>query len=420
MTNDISYSATNVKPGNYKLAVTFYGENNTKIGYWSDLVIIAPGYIQTIAELNIPDVIMKKPSAPSTVYAYRVVDSEKDGLYKVRIDWADSSTNEENFVINIYKYSSAAADATVTLYKSLGVDAVDGVTEPFFTSGTYAGGSIYAGNTNATIYLPTGELFDVKVQAQNFAGKSAETARTEPTGENPSGFEKYTAAQKINRVLVAYNLNGGTFVSDTKTVIGGFLEEYFTYPETQTYVTGKDVENNDITATGHKLLSIKPASGSVNPKLTYNNHDFNGWRATVTSDTVLNGYSDYKNYSVIATFNLDVNLSYAVASYATFTADEVTITKDVSGTATTVIGGTANLTDEITVTVTIASPSKYDWYQIDLDGTPIYYGASNTFSFTPDSIHGLTAGTKNIVVYARLVGTVDTWVADDYTVTFGN
>ena len=387
-----SFENSEVEPGSYLFAVTFYGTDSSgnykKIGYWADTVVVAPGRT-TESTITLTDVIMTKPAAPENLMAYLADDSEDGNYYNVKLTWEDKSKNEENFVITIKEYDEDGNEKST--YKVLGVESDSSANkEIFYSSSARVSGSILTNNTEAVIRLKTGHLYDVSIQAQNFAGLSESCTRS--AGGTESGCTAYSDSQKINRIMFTYILDGGIL-----TVSGtNYSNAYVTY----TTLGASDYDPD-----------LLDPENDADVTLTKDSHPFKSWLDSdgnaVTSYTGLSDASFYANY------NADYVVNYTIESFKDFADGEVAVTVD--GSSIIDSSDAVSNTAEITVTVT-GSKNEYDYFQVDFDGNTKYTGSESSCTFKAGA--GKT-GNKVINVLARIKDT-DTWVGKSYTVEFTN
>ena len=88
---------TSVLPGRYSFQVRFYADDECKkqVGFWEDIIVVAPGRATEKIDIDCGNVIMQRPASPENLTAYIVDDSEdEDGNYTVLLKWQDKSNNE--------------------------------------------------------------------------------------------------------------------------------------------------------------------------------------------------------------------------------------------------------------------------------------------------------------------------------------
>lgn len=388
------YEVSNVAPGDYTFMITFYG-NSKIIGNYSDILQIAPGNI-TKGELTIPDVILKKPEAPTNLKAFYVKNSETNDYYKLDLIWEDNSNNEDNFIITIFEYTEND-DSTPSVYKILGIeDDIDNEKEVFFTSNpTRVSGSILANNKEATLRLPTGKLFDISIQAQNYAGTSDYCNRVSSVDDAREEQEGIDIAnnKRINKTSIYYSFPNATLLTESKPYFGGYTE-YKEWPD-------------DNGTKKFSLLEIKTIASGEKPTLVENGHEWQRWLNS--SKTEATEHTTYNNATYTADFNLSYLVEYDIKDFDTFADDAITAT-DTSG--NDVAGSSVKNDEEITIKIT----GDYESYQIDFDGRTRYYGEDNEYKLSA----GINiTGTKTITIMAKIKNT-EKWVGKAITVTFEN
>ena len=166
---------TEVSEGRYSLILKFYDnedeENHKQVGYWEDIVVVAPDRKTEDTDIKCGPIINQKPEKPSKLNAYSVDDSyitnENGEFFTVRFVWDDASINEEGFVLKIYKCKNDNKPTLegAELYKEYTVQSASEDTD-------FKGGSLGAGSTSCDIQLPCQTPFTATIQAQNFVGLS--------------------------------------------------------------------------------------------------------------------------------------------------------------------------------------------------------------------------------------------------------
>ena len=336
-----AFSATSVLPGRYSFQIRFYNDvvanqaSASQIGYWEDLIVVAPGRMTEKTSIDCGK-INQSPDSPENLRVYLKDDSEEADCYTVILTWDDISNNEENFIITIKDYSTVAAGE---VYKILGVEAADPADsndkrEVFYGSSMNAGGSIRASSTTASIKLPYGKLFDFEIQAQNFVGLSDADADTDGIQTSPSIKTAATSgapanatlisAARVNRFTIDYFLNGGT-LSLAGTPYNG--TNYVEYASIYDYADNTAKVLNTVL---NGKLTIDNATSGAN-HLVKGSSKFNGW---VKADGTAIANADlitFAGVSVKATYDESTAVSYSIdddyyeitatASYGTGTAD---------------------------------------------------------------------------------------------------
>ncbi|MCI6442556.1 hypothetical protein [Treponema sp.] len=376
-------TTTAIDPGTYTYKVVFYTGTDTKVGLWSDILLIAPGNT-TKKTVNIPYVIKEKPDSPANLCAYYVNDTETNGYYNVKLTWEDKSSNEEYYVITINEYDSYSANAV--LYKELGIIEKTATNkEVFVSSQEYVSGSILANNTEVELKLPTGKLFDVSIKAVNFAYSSDEVTRTVVPTET-AGCTAVAANDKITKTMITYNFPGKTCTIDSNTYFNSYTE----------YKSWKN-DTTEFTLLDSTLI-----------------YECKGWTET-TSETapVVTDYESYRNKNFYAKFNADSNIDYTIEGFQSgFKDGELTITK--AGGSTISNGDTIGNTDEIKVNVSgdyenfLVKVNNHT-YQGSIGGTGI------TFTGTQIKVTGNTA----ISIIAKIKNS-DKFAGETITLNFSN
>lgn len=389
-----------VAPGTYTLKVELYrkliDDTYKVIGTYSEIIVVAPGRTTT-KTFTIPDIIMKKPAAPEGLTAELVKDSEKDGKYNVLVKWQDKSVNEENFVLTIKSYADKD-DTTGTVYKILGAETDLGADkEKFFESDMYVSGSLMNSSETCVIKLPTGKLFDISIQAQNFVGESEECVR-ETTGTPETGNTLF-GTEKINRVMFVYNLDGGVLKTDASTAYTGqSLVEYDIYKGVD--LSLKEIEAHD--------------SGNY-PTLIKNNHPFTKWVYSESSKpTPALGVTttDFNNVYVKASYNQTYIISYSIPGFEDL--DETLVSAVYGAGNTDCKNGSVIATGNPDITFKVDS-TDYDQIKVKIDGTEkgMDNGGANTVVISAKDI---ATGTHTIEVIAHR-SSDDQWYSTVFAIT---
>lgn len=238
-------SAITVSTGTYNFMVTFVNEVTNRTYVWSDVIIIIPGK-DCVADVTIPNVIGKLPTAPANFSAGYITGSE-DGVvtdrYKVVFHWEDKSNNESYFEIQMVdvealredlttkdsdaapktkwavKYETPADDTTRVKFSTwtkttdVNWDDIDDYfnNEPgkgshqyvypefvdrwgadFYATEEHCDGSLLANSETATMYLPLGTSYIARIRAVNDAGYSAPVTVDLTDANKPAGSTSYT------------------------------------------------------------------------------------------------------------------------------------------------------------------------------------------------------------------------------------
>lgn len=381
-TFNFTETTTAINPGTYTYKVVFYTGTDTKVGLWSDILLIAPGNT-TKKTVNIPDVIKEKPDSPANLCAYYVDDTETNGYYNVKLTWEDNSSNEEYYVITINEYDSYSA--TAVLYKELGITEDTATNkEVFVSSQEYVSGSILANNTEVELKLPAGKLFDVSIKAVNFVDSSDEVTRTVVPTET-AGCTAVAANDKITKTMITYNFPGKTCTIDSNTYFNSYTE----------YKSWKN-DTTKFTLLDFNLIN-----------------ECKGWTET-TSETapVVTDCESYRNKIFYAKFNADSNIDYTIEEYqGGFKDGELTITK---ADAAINDNDTVKINDDISFKVT----GDYEYFLVKVNNhtySGSIGGTGITFTGTQIKVTGNTA----ISIIAKIKNS-DKFVGETITLNFSN
>lgn len=420
-----------IAPGTYLFEIRFYnGEeiaSAKQIGYYSDLVIVDPGNTTEKTDIAIGDIIMKKPSSPTNLKAFRVENSDDGDYYNVKLTWEDNSTNEENFVLTIREYDSTGTE--------IDSDAVTDGTQPyavlgddFWTSNVRVSGSLLPSNEECVIKLPTGRLFEIEIAAENAVGLSDSDdaidgdqpcARVDASGDILADHVGYNTTNKIARTKIIYNLNGGTLNFASATHNG-------TYTEYKTYEGGNI---NLITPDTTGDPDYTPTDDA--PSLIKNNQPFQKWvaedgegtRAGVDGDdaTKVIATIGFANLVVTANYNATYIINYTIPGHEDLAEDRVTATSD----AADCINGTVDVkagNKDIVFTLTATETDKPTYSSLKVNMTSASGSvrtliddrvSGNEFTCTINTVE-LDSGLYTVNVIAH-----DAEANQDYSYTFG-
>ena len=188
-------SSTAVDSGSYNFVVTFTDTTNNNKSYeWSDEIIILPNQ-KTDGNVFVPEVIEKKPDAPSSFFVAYADPLEKDAaFYYAEFAWSDNSNNERSFEIDLVDVSDNVdnTQGNATSYVTSAIPASDSdwssalvsYTNPVPVTydweayqksqynpnpGKY---SLIKNNENAMFLLELGKRYLARIRAQNDVGYS--------------------------------------------------------------------------------------------------------------------------------------------------------------------------------------------------------------------------------------------------------
>lgn len=393
-----------IAPGSY--IFKFIPYNDTKANAstredltpYSDVVTIAPGRTTTG---NVSLSIMQPPASPTGFTVSLVDDSENDGddYYVVRLNWADNSSNEENFVLRIYELTSATANLPDSPLVTFDNSAKSTSSAKKFMDGNayHISGTLGMSTKTCEVMLPTGHLYEMTLSAKNRAGESAVCTRTLEPGDNPKFGKKRTDTEgnvitdaygneeydlyRINRQKITYNFMGGTRIIGTNKSDG----------------TGEDIDSTDLNkivyrtydGTAYTLMVIKntgyavddPDTIDVNEatntdKLNYNDHPWSKWTTLPNAgdDITAIAANSFADTMVYASYNQNINVTYSVADeYRTL---DVSWTCDATG--ATADTDNNKLVLNVTTTPTVTGGSIA--FNIAKSFTP--YGENNPVSIS--------------------------------------
>ena len=420
-----------IDPGTYLFEIRFYnGEeiaSAKQIGYYSDLVIVDPGNTTENTNIEIGDIIMKKPSSPTNLKAFRVENSDKGDYYNVKLTWDDNSTNEENFVLTIREYDSTGAE--------IDSDAETDGTQPyavlgddFWTSNVRVSGSLLPSNEECVIKLPTGRLFEIEIAAENAVGLSDSDdaidgdqpcARVDASGDTSADYVGYNVTNKIARTKITYNLDGGTLKFASATYNG-------TYTEYKTY---EGVNINLITPDTTGDPAYVPTD--EDPSLIRYNQPFQKWEATAGEGTRADDDATkviatigFANLVVTANYNLTYIINYTIPGHIDLDENRVTATSDGADIINGIVDASANAGNnkDIVFTLTATETDKPTYSLLTVKMTSASGSVSTLIEDSvSDNKFTCTINTKDLVsgLYTVNVIAHDADANQDYSYTFG-
>ena len=345
-TETFEYECNSVPPGNYLYKMIFQNSDKVITGSFIDTLIVDAGN-PLERDLDTIDVVNKKPGKPTNFTASLEEGSENaDGTYRVKLSW-ESGKGETNFEIELTEYKDdGTTEATgfpkiygmASMDKDANGDPIDHVID-FQGSDVWAGkgGAMTYGDTEAFFKLKLGVLYEVRIRARNYVGTSSESTSEVWTprvaGSDTTGFKAYGvgASEKINRLKIEYNLNGGILSyydgasHDDKTVN---FTEYKTWEGTDLPLIVIDNDTTNLTAN----------------KLVKGTSPFDKWLDNAGAEVT--DAKSHKNLSVTASFGSsvtgsasmgeakkDVALGDIKVKYTTASADQ-SVTLSPNGTYT--------------------------------------------------------------------------------------
>ncbi|MBR4322458.1 hypothetical protein [Treponema sp.] len=246
-----------VPAGEYNLIIAYCYQPETagvtkKAYEYSEKVIVLMNE-ETIAEVNVPDILEKAPAAPTNfTVAYQNPATIETEYYPVQFMWSDNSSTEREFELQILeitdedayiamptdntKWEALVSSGTVIPYTKLAMQ----------NSSYYISGTLNKNSNYVTMYFPLGARFEARLCAKNDAGSSdyayAEWAKIDTKYKNAADIEETTAryvkttapsgtssatndvwtvfpadVTTINRFRITYDLNGGKFFNNAPT-----------------------------------------------------------------------------------------------------------------------------------------------------------------------------------------------------------
>ncbi len=291
---DFDYDKSSIDPKNYFFRIiTKKGAMIT--GSFIDTLIVDAGNA-LVRDLGTLDFVNKKPGEPTDFTASLKDGFEStDGTYLVKLGWA-SGGGETNFEVELTEYAADGTGTDTGTKKIYGMPALASADEEiiYFRSSdiwTGEGGAMTYGDTETYFKLKLGVVYEVRIRARNSFGVSNWVER-EPLLTAPAGFTPY-GAEKINRMKIEYDLNGGTLeiynaTSNNHKLIPELYTEYKTWKGTDLDLL---VIDNGTTAANHLKKGSTP---------------FDTWVDSSENEVLA---ADYKNLSVKASFDPSLEAS---------------------------------------------------------------------------------------------------------------
>lgn len=398
-TKDTSLS---LLPGSYLYKMVFKNAAGVITGSFIDTLVVDAGNALK-QDIGLIDVVNKRPGAPTNFTANLVKGSEKpDGTYQVRLNWT-SGGGETNFEVELTEYDADGTATDTSTKKIYGMESMDLGTTPdgvinFQGSDVWAGegGAMTYGDETAYFKLKLGVVYEVRIRARNYVGVSEDTSTADGWTKRGAGTDDADGnvaygSEKINRMKIEYNLNGGILSLYNNN---NRLEKTENYTEYRSW---------DGTLTlGGDLLEI--GTGTSDNQLTKGSSPFNKWVDSANATPKV----FYQNLSVTADFGSsltgsvsmkpgkdDVLLEHITLSYqsATSAATSEKASERTSNTVKKKMGATTESVTKLTVALdTDAYAYKNVKFELIYDGSRSYLGyddaAKNSCTLSLDDYVG--------------------------------
>lgn len=363
-----NYGGNEIDPGDYGILVELLNDDDNDAMTTDDRVVVAtvpetvqvsPGR-QTTGTITITeDQMSKKPNAPTEVMAYLKDNSEdaENGTYTVQVRWVrDALKNESHYAIEVHELAAVGDTLSNTTLKE-----------------TY---ETFPTNISYDLTLDLGKLYEIQVYAVNGLGESDKTLRESATGTvaDHTAFAT-TDDYRINRYMIKYDLNGGTYTASTNN-----------------YVEYHSNSDGEIT-----LLDCANVTKDTEPAQK--------WIPANTSDentTAVTTYTGFENYFVKAVFTKSSGFDVELPDYEGYdlTADRISCTVDGTPIDVAAANTTAQEIDVSSGNVDIVialqdgtNATEYDAFRVTANG--------ETFEGTPCTIN--TSIFKEPKVYSLVV-----------------
>lgn len=361
---------TTVPAGTYEFRVDFTKGDKTYSAS-EDIIVLANQ--TTEGEFPIPDIIGKKPVAPTEFSAAFLDPStslENATFYNVALFWNGTNIiNESNFELEIFEYPATAPKAGVLPtddedWNDLKND-ISAKVITYDNKGTEDGSKIkWIGSDKCTIYYEgdlnknstyvvmqvlLGSRYAARIRAVNDAGESAWCYVTLPTAiisdgssilpegiENKDDYEAFPANSKtINRYKLRYNLNGGkemkyditatelVDLEDDDTKID--LVTFHSYTGTsETIVTPERSIPQNAPENGKYIVT------EYNGNFDYWQYWYNGDSPYTTDDAdgkpVNEAYNDFKNLTLTASYISASDMDVTLIQHADYLIEDGDVT----------------------------------------------------------------------------------------------
>ena len=356
---------TTVPAGTYEFRVDFKKGDKTYSAS-EDIIVLANQ--TTEGEFPIPDIIGKKPKAPTNFSAAFLDPStslENATFYNVALFWDGTNIiNESNFELEIFEYPATAPkegvlptddeewndlktdiSAKVITYDNKGTE--DGSKIKWIGSDKctiYYEGDLNKNSTYVVMQVLLGSRYAARIRAVNDAGESAwcyvtlpADISTIPEGiENKDKYNAFPAASKtINRYKLRYNLNGGKEMKyDTTATKLVDLAAGDTKIDLVTFhsYTGTSVA---IVTPERSIPQTSPDTGKYivteyNGNFDYWQYWYNGDSPYTTDDNdgkpVNAEYNDFKNLTLTASYISASDMDVTLIQHADYVIADTDVT----------------------------------------------------------------------------------------------
>ena len=328
-----------VSPGKYLFIINFYNGDNVIVGTYTDTIVINPGN-ELNQVIETPIYMGTLPSAPTNLMASVIKD---DGdTYLLKVEWTES-TDVTNYELNLSTFDDVDTDSDgdyqdeIDAYFTPEAVVTDRTDSNYsdINNGRIKNGQVYGvglmypagatenvinfvdsdiigdesspmmyGDSSCVLRLKTGKVYEIQLRARNFLGASHWVDRVASTAAK-DGYAAPTD-QRINRMYVEYNLNGGTitFKGAGSSYTRNYYVDYWSWTKNASLIMADD--GNNVAGVTYFTGDFKNQSGT----------DFEAWKLTKgtaikdvggtetetsTSDDIVKAYT-YKNAKVIASF----------------------------------------------------------------------------------------------------------------------
>lgn len=386
-----SYANNEIPAGEYTLEIKFKNDADVVIGYWSDTIRVAPGKIteKTTIDCGALNTI---PAAPANLKVTNIPDSDDNaGYYNVKLEWDDNSTNEDSFLIYVYKYETwgtKPAAPTVILGTKKGAELVTPTGEVIFLENSMrVSGNLLAGHTTVGLKLQTGKIYDFEISARNIIGESDKVARVATTD--------YAApdTENVARTKITYYLNGGTLNLNGENYNG-------TYIEFKKYAG----ENLD-------LLTIAAPVTLIN-----NGKAFTKWTDTFKGTNEVTTTTGAANCTVWAQYLTDNEIDFDVESFENkLDTSKVSVTVNDADVKNAEVAVTEDTVIKFKITPDLGDGVVCDEFMIRINGVPVTAKMA-TASWNWDNVQDYDSVTYSIEVLAK-PSSSNRWHSDQFLIT---